>query len=60
VLVTGSYALGVLELIFHTTIDYARCDGFFTFRQDQTAHAVCKAYYVAAIAACYVMNWSLV
>jgi len=46
-LVTGSVACGLAELVAHMFIDYAKCNGELTFRQDQFAHVLCKVYWAA-------------
>lgn len=46
--ITGSYWLGVVELVFHMRIDDSKCsgdlgDGELGFNQDQFFHVLCKA-----------------
>lgn len=49
-LVTGSMLLGCMEFALHAVIDYLKCDGRISFNEDQVAHLLCKAGYVAAVA----------
>jgi hypothetical protein len=44
--ITGSVALGVVELVLHWLLDQAKCEGKTTFAMDQWGHVVCKAGYV--------------
>jgi len=44
-LVTGSALLGAIEVVLHATIDYAKCERWIGFHQDQAAHLVCKVGY---------------
>lgn len=46
-LVTGSAWLGLAELVAHTAIDYAKCDGRIGFNADQALHLACKLTWVA-------------
>lgn len=48
-LVTGSALLGVAETAIHCVIDYAKCNGWIDFLQDQMAHILCKAVWVALV-----------
>jgi hypothetical protein len=41
-LVTGSAVLGFLECLFHAAIDFAKCEGWTSFRADQALHFACK------------------
>lgn len=43
--VTGVWWLGLIEVIAHFFIDYAKCRGLFTASQDQGAHIGCKVFY---------------
>lgn len=45
-LITGSFFLGVVELVVHFLIDVAKCEGYTNFNVDQILHMVCKASYV--------------
>lgn len=44
--ITGSLALGALELIVHQSLDWQKCNGNLTFNQDQLAHVICKVVWV--------------
>lgn len=48
--VTGSEIAAVVELALHAAIDYAKCDGVFSFTMDQLAHALCKCAYAFSVA----------
>ena len=50
-LVTGSLSLGLVEWALHTTIDEMKVRKRTSFAFDQAAHIVCKATYVAILAA---------
>lgn len=39
---TGSWVLGLLELIVHAWVDYSKCRGWLGVHVDQGAHLVCK------------------
>ena len=45
-LVTGSLALGAIELVCHTLIDWAKCDRRLSFNTDQALHVGMKVCYV--------------
>ena len=49
-LVTQSLALGVLETLLHSIIDFLKCEGKLTFHQDQLLHLICKIGYCALLA----------
>lgn len=54
-LVTGSVVLGVLELMAHTLIDYAKCKGYFgcgegAIHIDQGLHVACKVTWLIVLA----------
>lgn len=49
-LLTGSALLGLLEMIAHAAIDWAKCDGRLSYNQDQLAHALCKVLWVVIFA----------
>ncbi len=44
-LVTGSWALGLAEIVLHTVIDFAKCEHKINFHQDQALHVLCKVAY---------------
>lgn len=48
-LVTGSFALGVLEAMVHAMIDYAKCAGDLTYNRDQALHVICKVAWFALL-----------
>jgi hypothetical protein len=48
-LITGSAVLGVIELVVHWIIDYAKCEGWTGFNSDQILHYVCKIIYAMMI-----------
>lgn len=55
-LICGSVFLGVLELLAHSLIDFAKCEGFFGEGRtamwiDQLLHMACKAVWISLIAA---------
>jgi hypothetical protein len=43
--VTGSAVLALVEVILHSAIDYAKCERWIGFHQDQALHVLCKAGY---------------
>lgn len=45
-LITGSVILGIAETLSHAVIDYAKCAGRLTIRQDQAYHLACKVAWV--------------
>lgn len=47
-LFTGWWQFMFAEIICHFWIDYKKCTGEFTFRQDQYLHFACKAVWVIA------------
>lgn len=48
-LITGSWTLGVIEVIAHFFIDRAKCRGRISFNTDQTLHVACKVVYAALV-----------
>ncbi len=42
-LVTGSVVLALAENVLHWAIDFAKCERWLTFSQDQWLHLLCKA-----------------
>ncbi len=48
-LITGNFALALIEFVLHTAIDYGKNDGRFGFHTDQILHILCKLVYVALI-----------
>ena len=49
-IVTGSFALALIEFVIHWVLDYAKCEGWTNFHVDQMAHVGCKVVYVAILA----------
>lgn len=49
VIITGSVAFGVIELIVHSVTDYLKCDGRLNFNQDQAIHLATKVGFVVAM-----------
>lgn len=47
--ITGSAILGVIELVLHWLIDYAKCEGWTGFHTDQILHYICKLIYAMMI-----------
>ncbi len=48
-LITGSLTLGLVEMVLHWLIDFAKCEKWTNFTVDQFLHLVCKAVYAALI-----------
>jgi hypothetical protein len=44
-IVTGSLLLGVIEMVLHGLIDFAKCEGWINFHVDQGLHVLCKIGY---------------
>jgi len=44
---TGSWTLGLCELVAHYVIDYAKCANRISFWTDQILHALCKIIWIA-------------
>ena len=58
-LLTGSVVLGAVEFVLHAVIDFAKCEGKYTFVLDQTLHHICKLLYVALLyAGLTCLSWS--
>lgn len=47
--VTHSVVLGVLETISHATIDWMKCNKWFSIHIDQLLHIVCKVIWLVLI-----------
>ena len=47
--VTGCFVLCLVELALHWIIDFAKCEKWTTFHQDQGLHLLSKIAYVAVI-----------
>lgn len=48
-IVTGSALFGFIEFVLHWIIDFAKCEKWTTFHQDQGLHLLSKVAYVVAI-----------
>lgn len=48
-LITGSVALGVLEFVLHSHIDFAKCENWTGIHVDQALHIACKIAYLPLI-----------
>ena len=44
---TGNMGLGIVEVVLHWIIDFAKCESWTNIHIDQLLHLVCKAVYVA-------------
>jgi hypothetical protein len=44
-LITGSVIFGLIELVAHWCIDFAKCENWTGIHSDQAMHYVCKAAY---------------
>ena len=44
--ITGSWILGLVEIILHWITDYAKCEKWISFHQDQVVHILCKIGYI--------------
>lgn len=49
-LITGSLLLALFELVVHWLIDYAKCRGVLSFREDQVLHVGCKVLWALVVA----------
>lgn len=47
---TGSLALAVVEVVAHAVIDWFKCEGRITLNTDQAAHIACKFIYACIVA----------
>ena len=48
-LITGSPVYGFIEFVIHWVIDFAKCEKWTNFNQDQGLHLLSKVAYVGAI-----------
>jgi hypothetical protein len=48
-LITGNWLFGLLELVLHWCTDYAKCEKWINFHQDQAIHIACKLAYVTLL-----------
>jgi hypothetical protein len=46
-LITGSFALAILELTLHFATDFWKCEGAISFNTDQAMHYSCKVAWAA-------------
>ncbi|NJN51341.1 MAG: DUF3307 domain-containing protein [Gammaproteobacteria bacterium] len=44
-LITGNWLLGVVEVVLHTAIDFAKGEHKINFHHDQALHVLCKVAY---------------
>jgi hypothetical protein len=44
--ITGSLVLGLAETMAHWLIDFLKCEGELSYRQDQMFHVACKVVWV--------------
>lgn len=49
-LITGSLALAVTEVLAHAALDWLKCEGAISLNADQAMHIYCKIIYAGAIA----------
>jgi len=47
--ISGSWALGVIETVLHFTIDFSKCEHWINLHVDQVLHILCKVVYVYVI-----------
>jgi hypothetical protein len=45
-LITGNVWLGLIESIFHSAIDFGKCENCYGIHEDQAMHLLCKVLYV--------------
>lgn len=48
--ITGSTLLGIVEVLLHSMIDYAKCENWISINDDQTSHIICKIVYMVILA----------
>ena len=48
--ITGSFMIGIAELVLHWIIDFVKCEGITNIHTDQLLHILCRVGYVIAIA----------
>lgn len=48
--ITGSFWLGLAELVIHAATDHAKCAGRISFGTDQAIHVACKVLWVVILA----------
>ncbi len=48
-LITGSLALGLAELVIHWFTDWAKCEKYIDFNQDQAIHYGCKVLWAILV-----------
>jgi hypothetical protein len=44
-IVMGSVWLGLAEAVFHSAIDFGKCENCYGIHQDQALHMVCKVFW---------------
>ncbi len=50
--ITGSFIIGLIELVLHWIIDFIKCEGITNIHSDQALHILCRIGYVVAMALC--------
>ena len=45
-LITNNPILGIVEVVLHWIIDFAKCENWTNIHVDQLLHVVCKVFYV--------------
>lgn len=48
-LISGHVVFGLVELVLHFFLDFAKCEKWTNYTTDQILHAVCKASYVGVV-----------
>ena len=48
-LVTGNVFLGIIEVVLHWFIDFAKCENWTNIHADQLLHIICKAFYILCL-----------
>jgi hypothetical protein len=48
-LVTGNVFLGIIEVVLHWFIDFAKCENWTNIHIDQLLHIICKAIYIVSL-----------
>ena len=48
--ITGSFIIGLIELVLHWIIDFVKCEGITNIHTDQALHILCRIGYVIALA----------
>lgn len=48
-IITGSFAVSMIELVIHWITDFVRCEGWISYNVDQAIHAGCKIAYAVLL-----------